>query len=593
MAAKKGYIDGGIKIIFRYLSEYKRDLIILSLLGVVSAVANGVVPYLVGRLFDAILSPAPVFAGTPVEMPIWLFFIILWGVAQVVANVIDWTVNTRSGWLGEKLFSKYTADWFSRLLEMPVSFHANKKIGDITNKLNRAANGLQTISSKIIIDLAPQFLSLAVAFAITFSMNAALAGILSAGVVIYVVILVKTAPPLASLQRKMHKAYGKAYGDAYDSLSNIRTVKQSVSEAVERKKIFKNFRISAARFYCRMIAIWQKLTFYQRLIIMATQLAVFVASIMFIQQGKMSIGELVMFNGYAAMLFAPFAILGYGWQSIQNGIIDLEQGEKILSQPVENYNPDGAPILSDIKGEIVFDDVSFVYQKKQKTVLDGISFKANPGEVVALVGESGEGKSTLIDLISGYYFPRKGKVLIDGHNTKNLNLRFLRGKIAIVPQEVVLFNDTIKTNIKYGSFGASDEKVEDAARKAHCLEFIEKFPKKWKQIVGERGVKLSVGQKQRVAIARAILRDPRILILDEPTSALDAKLEKIIQDSLEGLMKGRTTFIIAHRLSTVRRADKILVIKDGKIAEEGTHEELRRMPNGVYRALYELQIGLK
>ena len=593
MAVKKGYISEGIKIIFRYLAEYKKDLIVLSVLGVVSAIANGIVPYLVGRLFDAILSPAPVFAGAPVEMPIWLFFIILWGITQIIANVIDWIVNTRSEWLGAKLHTGYMSSSFSRLLKMPVSFHANRKMGEITNKLNRASNSLQIISGDVIINLAPQFLSLIVAFAITFFINAALAGILIFGVVLYVIILIKTASPLASLQRKMNKAYGKAYGDSYDAVFNVRTVKQSVSETIERKKIFKNFRINASRFYIQMITIWQKLTFYQRLIIMATQLAVFVASIIFIQKGQMTIGELVMFNGYAAMLFAPFAVLGNNWQTIQNGIIALEQGDKILSSPPENYNPVGAPILSDIKGEIVFDNVSFTYQKKQKTVLDGVSFKVSPGEVVALVGESGEGKSTLIDLISGYYFSRKGKVLIDGHNVKNLNLRFLRGKIAVVPQEVVLFNDTIKTNIKYGSFGASDEKVEEAAKKAHCLEFIEKFPKQWKQIVGERGVKLSVGQKQRVAIARAILRDPRILILDEPTSALDAKLEKSIQDSLDGLMRGRTTFIIAHRLSTVRRADKILVIKDGKIAEEGNHEQLMRIPNGIYRALYELQIGLR
>ncbi len=593
MVVKKGYISNGLRVIFRYLAEYKKDLIVLSVLGVISAVANGVVPYLVGRLFDAILSPVPVFAGTSVEMPIWLFFIILWGITQIVANVIDWIVNTRGDWMGTKLHASYMSDSFSRLLEMPVSFHANRKMGEVTNKFNRAANALQTISGDVIITLAPQFLSLIVAFAITFSMNATLASILCFGVIIYIIILIKTAPPLVSLQGKMNNAYGKAYGDSYDAVFNVTMVKQSVSETAEQKKIFKNFQLTASRFYMRMVAIWRKLTFYQRLIIMVTQLAVFIVSIMFIQKGQMSIGELIMFNGYAAMLFAPFAVLGNNWQTIQNGIIIIEQSDKILSSPLENYNPAGAPILSDIKGEIIFDNVSFAYQKKQKTVLDSVSFRASPGEVVALVGESGEGKSTLVDLISGYYFPQKGKVLIDGHNVKKLNLKFLRSKIAVVPQEVVLFNDTIKMNIKYGNPGASDEEVEEVARKARCLEFIEKFPKKWKQIVGERGVKLSVGQKQRVAIARAILRNPRILILDEPTSALDAKSEQIIQHSLEELMKGRTTLIIAHRLSTVRRADKILVIKNGKIEEKGNHEELMRIPDGIYRALYELQIGLR
>jgi len=183
--------------------------------------------------------------------------------------------------------------------------------------------------------------------------------------------------------------------------------------------------------------------------------------------------------------------------------------------------------------------------------------------------------------------------VIDGRNVKNLDLKFLRSRIAIVPQEVVLFHDTIANNVKYGNFGVSDRRMKLAADKSHCLEFIESFPKKWKSVVGERGIKLSVGQKQRLAIARAILRDPKILILDEPTSALDAKSEKIISESLEKLMENRTTFIIAHRLSTVRKADKILVLDKGEIIESGTHETLVKKKNGVYRQLYELQIGLK
>jgi len=226
-------------------------------------------------------------------------------------------------------------------------------------------------------------------------------------------------------------------------------------------------------------------------------------------------------------------------------------------------------------------------------VLIEVSFHAAAGKSVALVGESGVGKSTLCDLCSGYFQPSKGKILIDGHNVRRLDLKFLRSQIAVVPQELLLFNDTIKANIRYGSFGASDAAVMSAAKKAHADDFIQKFPRKYSQLVGERGIKLSVGQKQRIAIARAILRNPRILILDEPTSALDAKSEAIIRESLVALMAGRTTFIIAHRLSTVRRADMILVLDKGRIVERGRHEELIQIPDGVYRKLYELQIGLK
>jgi ABC-type multidrug transport system fused ATPase/permease subunit len=209
-----------------------------------------------------------------------------------------------------------------------------------------------------------------------------------------------------------------------------------------------------------------------------------------------------------------------------------------------------------------------------------------------LVGESGVGKSTTISLISGYYFPTQGNVLIDGIDTRKLNLTTLRQQIAVVPQEVALFNDTLLANIRYGSFGASHENVVRVAREAHMEEFISGLPHGYETIVGERGIKLSVGQKQRVAIARAILRNPAILILDEPTSALDAHTEQIVTEALEKLMRGKTTFIIAHRLSTVRKADVVLVFQKGKIVEKGTHNELVAKEGGVYRRLYDYQIGL-
>ena len=227
-----------------------------------------------------------------------------------------------------------------------------------------------------------------------------------------------------------------------------------------------------------------------------------------------------------------------------------------------------------------------------KRVLQNL-FSGKRRRNIALVGESGGGKSTLIDLISGYYYPTKGKVFIDGNDTRKLNLESLREHIAVVPQEVVLFNDTIMTNIKYGNFRASDVLAKAAAERASANVFIEKFPQQYKQMVGERGVRLSVGQKQRIAIARAILRDPKILILDEPTSALDSKTERFITESLEGLMRGRTTFIIAHRLSTVRKADRIFVIDEGLIVEMGTHDELMAIMGGNYRNRYELHVGLQ
>jgi len=581
----------GLKIVIRYLANYKKDLIALSFLGVASALTNGAVPYLAGRFFDAILAPAEIFIGNSLEMPLWLFFIIIWLVIRLISDMIDWKIKLESARMDELVHSDYMISAFKTLLELPVGFHKDKKMGQITDRIGRAAGWLSRIVGDVLIALTPQFLSIFVALVFSFYVNYFMAIILLLAIFIYVSLLAKMAPPLARLQRKSNRAYNRAYADAYDAIFNVSPIKQAVGEKHEHRKIFVNFRLKAAKIWIEMMAVWQGMNFYQRLIVTATQFIIYGLAIYFIHQGAMTLGELVMFSGYATMLFGPFIMLGHNWQVVQNGLISIERAEKILKTPPEVYVPENAVVLSDIKGEVEFKNVYFSY-KRGKQVLENINFKVKPGEIIALVGESGVGKSTLIDLISGYYFATSGNVYIDNHNVKNFDLNFLRSKIAVVPQEVVLFNDTIEKNIKYGNFGASIKAVKKAAEMSHCLEFIEKFPKKWNQIVGERGVKLSVGQKQRVAISRAILRKPRILILDEPTSALDAKSENIIAESLEELMKDRTTFIIAHRLSTVRKADRILVLDKGKIAEQGRHEELIKIKNGIYQNLYKLQIGL-
>ena len=299
---------------------------------------------------------------------------------------------------------------------------------------------------------------------------------------------------------------------------------------------------------------------------------------------------MVMFIGYTSLVFQPISQLSNNYRMIKRGMVVITRATKLLKVKSEKYE-EGTE-LKDIHGEVVFDNVIFAYKKK-RPVLKNIGFKVKPGEVVALVGESGVGKTTLIDLISRYISPTKGKILIDGRDIQEINLQSLSKNIAIVPQEISLFNDTIKNNIAYGKPNASMREIIEVSEAANAREFIEKFPKKYEQMVGERGIKLSVGQKQRVAIARALLRDPKILILDEATSALDSVSEKLVQEALKNLIKGRTTFVIAHRLSTISHADKIFVIKKGEIVERGTHQKLMKIKNGIYRNFYLMQSVFK
>ncbi len=463
-------------------------------------------------------------------------------------------------------------------------------MGDVYSRIERAASWLENLVRNVLIYLAPQFLSVLFAVVITFLIQPMLAAVLVAGVLAYVLILMAIVPQAAEISRTVHRSFSRAYGDAYDTLMNVASVKQATAESFEKRKLSRNFFARAFRFWIDGRKLWGLLNIWQRILIASVQLIIFVVGVFLIRKGALTIGQLVMFNGYAAMFFGPFVVLGRNWETIQNGIVAIERAEKILALPKEDYVPKDAVILEDFTGDVVFEKVSFGYDKRRKNTLSDISFHARPGERVALVGESGVGKTTLLDLVSYYYQPSSGSILIDGHRIEKFDLKFLRSQVAIVPQEILLFNDTVKNNIRYGSFNKNDAEVEDAARKAHADEFIRSFPNQYGQIVGERGIKLSMGQKQRIAIARAILRDPKILILDEPTSALDAKSEKFIQESLRELMSGRTTFIIAHRLSTVREAVRILVLEKGTIVESGTHDDLVKKDNGVYRKLYELQI---
>jgi len=585
-------LKNGWKILFKYFLEYRKEVILLSILGIISAIANGTIPYITGRFFDAIIKPEIIFTGTQIAMPLWLFLVIIFGLIQIIADIADWRNEVDRKKIGFKLFSFYLSNGWSYLLKLPKSFFASTKIGEVSERFQKSASGLESIVINVVIDLAPQFLSLIVGFIIVFHINYLLGWILIFGLILYSIILIRLIPLTIELSRKERKEWMSSWGDNYDLLFNFDTIKRFTSEKIESKNIFRKFN-KATKISVDLATRQSVISFLQKIIVTATRVLVFVVSVSLIKDNLISVGELIALNGYAMMVFLPFVSLGLNWQRIQNGLVAIEEAEKVLETKTENYQPKDLINTSNIRGDIEFKNTSFYYNEKDGAVLKDLNLKVNAGEKIALVGESGVGKSTLVELISAYYFAQKGKVLIDGIDIKKIDLTFLRQNIAVVPQEVTLFNDTIEMNIKYGNFKATKEEIEKAVKEAHADDFINKFPKKYKQIVGERGVKLSVGQKQRVAIARAILRDPRILVLDEPTSALDSVAERYITESLKKLMMGRTTFIVAHRLSTIRDADRIVVFKEGRIVEIGNHDELMEIEGGEYRKLYQLHVGLK
>ena len=582
-------IREGLRIVWRYLVEGRQQLLVLSILAVISALANGTVPYIAGRLFDAINTIAK---GNPVPT-VTVKLLGIWFVVQLIANIVDWQGDLRREKFGTSFRIGYLATGFQTLLRLPLRFHKEYRPGAIFSKLSNAAQSLTQIMERVIIRLTPETLSVIVGFVIVFWLHAGLALVLLFGVVLYSIVIFGQMLRVMPLEEEAQEIRNEYFAYANDLLINIFPIKYASAEVYESKQIDAKLRDRGFKVWYRMERAYMNTYFFSRLTRLITQTAIFLYSIILVGQGSITIGTLVAFNGYAAMVFGPFTTFAEWMRNIQEGLVSAVKANKILSLEPEPYHGKAKKKLSVVSGEVRFDSVSFAYDTTGEVVLRAVSFEVKPGEVVALVGQSGVGKSTLVDLISGYYFATSGDVAIDGNNVLNLDLETLRKHIAIVPQEISLFNATLRENIVYGAFDATETQISRAVEEAELTEFIEKLPKKYDTVVGNRGIKLSVGQKQRVAIARAILRDPKILILDEPTSALDSQTERSITEALERLMQGRTTFIVAHRLSTVRKADRILVLEKGSIVEQGSHDTLMAIENGVYRKLYEMHIGLQ
>jgi ATP-binding cassette subfamily B protein len=516
--------------------------------------------------------------------------------AVVAGLVLAYTAARFGGVLSDNLrnavFEKVGQDAARRLAgtvfrhvhDLSLRFHLERRTGSLTKIVERGTKSIDMMLYFILFNIAPTAIELTaieVIFFVNFGLGLVVATLVI--VVIYIAFTRKVSDWRTHIQRQMNDVDNKAIGRAVDSLLNYETVKYFGAEDRESAR-YEEAVGAFARASVRNEVSLAWLNIGQSLITNLMMAGAMVFTVWGWSRGRFTAGDVVWINGLLMQLFRPLDLLGWVYRSIRQGLIDMEAMWDLLDTPAEVVDKAGAPPLFVTRGSIRFDHVRFGYDPG-RDILKGLDIDIPAGTSCAIVGPSGAGKSTIARLMYRFYDPQDGRILIDGQDIAEVNQRSLRSAIGIVPQDTVLFNDTIGYNIGYGRDGASQTEIEAAARGAAIDRFIAALPEKYESMVGERGLKLSGGEKQRVAIARTLLKNPPILVLDEATSALDSRTEQAIQETLERVAESRTTIMIAHRLSTIVNADQIVVLDEGRVAERGTHDELLDF-GGLYADLW-------
>jgi len=565
--------------------DLERRVLLTFVLLLIGKFVNTAVPYAFKWGADALDQRGE--AAIPSLLAGAVGFTILYGVLRIAQALLTQARDALFAAVAMHAVKRLASDVFVHMHELSMRFHISRKTGGLTRVLERGRDAIETLSRLVMSSGAPTIVEFVLVLAVfLWQFNWTYAFVTAITIFLYLAYTALATNWRISIRRAMNESDIDANVKAIDSLLNYETVKYFRAEEREAERYDKSmerYRIASIDSYTSLA------------ILNAGQAAIFTIGLTLvmlmcvydIRAGRASVGDFVLINAMMIQLYQPLNFMGTFYREVRQAVVDIERMFSILGQNPEIADRPGAPPLKVREGHVTFENVEFYYDQK-RPILQGVSFDVKPGATLAIVGPSGAGKSTISRLLFRFYEPQGGRILIDGQDILAVTQASLRAAIGMVPQDTVLFNDSIGYNIRYGRWDASDAEVREAAALAQIDRFIASVPGGYDAQVGERGLKLSGGEKQRVAIARTILKGPPILILDEATSALDSFTEHEIQEALRRVAKGRTTLVIAHRLSTVVEADEIVFLDHGRVVERGTHQQLLEK-NGEYAAMWNRQ----
>lgn len=564
-----------------YLIEFKQriGLALLCLIG--AKLASIALPFILKHTVDSLNDSSDLAVAVPIAL------VIAYGALRLINVLLGEVRDTLFGRVTERAMRRLGLNVFEHLHHLDVGFHLSRQTGGLSRDIERGTSGISFLMRFMIFNIGPTILEIALVIGILLTQYGySFALIILCSVIAYVGFSMKATDWRTEFVREVNKADSRSNTRAIDSLLNFETVKYFNNEAYE------------ASLYDQNLAEWEsarrknRLSLFalnggQAFIIATAMTAMLLFAAQGVSNGSMTIGDFVLINAFTMQIFMPLNFLGFVYREIRGSLANIENLFNLLKVNANVKDKQDACTLALSGGTVSFENVEFSYQK-ERAILKGVSFTIPAGNKVAVVGESGAGKSTLSKLLFRFYDPQAGRIVIDGQDIAGVSQLSLREHIGIVPQDTVLFNDSLYENIRYGRPAASEQDIADAIKLAHLDAFIANLPDGANTQVGERGLKLSGGEKQRVAIARAILKRPKILIFDEATSSLDSQSEQSILTALRDVAKGHTSLVIAHRLSTIVDADTILVLENGKVLEQGNHNTLVEQ-RGVYAKLWHAQ----